>query len=155
MNKTVKTIAWICVVLGLLGVALDVGVYIRGRAFVAQMRESMEAGDFPIFKGRFADTDENGDIDEEDLQEFSLDRDGWFHGGGILDGRRSFAPFSNSRGRLPHLRGDSFSRSCFVLPFLFLTSGPVLAVVGAVILIVNRELKVKDEKEKKEKSKKK
>jgi len=47
MNKTVKTIAWICLVLGLLGLAVDIGLYVRGRAIVANIAERGEAGELP------------------------------------------------------------------------------------------------------------
>ena len=150
MNKTVKTIAWICLVLGLLGVAVEVGIYVRGRALVAQVQESIEAGEFPAFKGRFADVDEDGDIDDEDWEKLPSDRGEWFHFDGMMRGRKSLNTFSNSHGGL-----SSGMRGGFAFLFLLLAGGPVLTVVGAVMLIVNREPKVSDSKEKKEKGKKK
>ena len=53
------------------------------------------------------------------------------------------------------MRGGSFGRVGLAFPFLMLASGPVLTVIGAVMLIVNREQKASDSKDKKEKSKKK
>ena len=150
MNKTVKTIAWICLVLGLLGVAVDVGVYVRGRALVAQVQEAIEAGEFPAFKERFSDVDEDGDVDRDDLKENLRDRDGWPQIAGMMDKRRGFDHFSNSRGRL-----SGMQRGGFTLPLLFLASGPVLTVIGVVTLIVNREPKVSDSKAKKVSGKKK
>lgn len=150
MNKTVKTIAWICLVLGLLGVAVEVGVYVRARSFAAQFRESVEAGEFPMFKSRFAD----GDIDDEDWDKDSFDRSEWFAHGGMIEGRRGFDTFSNSRGFLPGMRDGSVGRVGFALPLLLLAGGPVLIVVGAVTLIVNRETKVEGNKGKKTSKKK-
>lgn len=46
-NKTIKTIAWICLVLGLLGVAADVGVYVRGRIWASEMQEANAFGEMP------------------------------------------------------------------------------------------------------------
>ena len=150
MNKTVKTIAWICLVLGLLGVAIEVGVYVRARSFVAQLQESVEAGEFPMFKSRFS----NGDIDDEDWDKDSFDRGEWFAHGEMIEGRRRFDTFSNSRGFLPGMRDRNVRHVGFALPFLLLASGPVLTVVGAVTLIVNREPKVKGNKAKKTSKKK-
>jgi len=150
MNKTVKTIAWICLVLGLLGVAVEVGVYVRARSFVAQFQESVEAGEFPKFKNRFAD----GDIDDEDLDKDSLNRSEWFAHGGMKKGRRGFDTFSNSRGFLPGMYDGGIGRVGFAIPLLLLAGGPVLTVVGAVTLIVNREPKVEGNKGKKTSKKK-
>ena len=150
MNKTVKTIAWICLVLGLLGVAVEVGVYVRARSFAAQFQESVEAGEFPMFKSRFAD----GDIDDEDWDKDSFDRSEWFAHGGKIEGRRGFDTFSNNRGFLPGMRDGSIGRVGFALPLLLLAGGPVLTVVGAVTLIVNRETKVEGNKGKKTSKKK-
>jgi hypothetical protein len=156
MNKTVKTIAWICLVLGLLGVAVEVGVYVRGRALVAQFQESVESGEFPMFKSLFADGDKDGDIDDEDWDKDSFDRSGRFALGGMMDIRRGFEIFSNNRGWLSGMHDGSFRRIGLVFPLLLLAGGPVLTVVGAVMLIVNRTPKViVESKDKKEKSKKK
>lgn len=153
MNKTVKTIAWICLVLGLLGVTAEVGAYVYGRSRMTEFHEAIEAGEIPAFKDHFFDAD--GDIDQEEWEENFSDRDGWFAFGGMMDGRRGFDTFSKSSGRLPGMRSSSFGRVGLAFPFLLLASGPVLTVIGAVMLIVNREPKESDSKDKKEKSKKK
>jgi len=153
MNKTVKTIAWICLVLGLLGVTAEVGAYVYGRSRITQYKEAVEAGEIPAFKGHFADIDE--DFDEEEWEEHFSDRGGWFAFGGMMSGGRGFDTFTKSSGRMSGMHGGSFGRVGFALPFLLLASAPVLTVVGAVMLIVNREPKSSDSKEKKEKSKKK
>jgi hypothetical protein len=150
MNKTVKTIAWICLVLGLLGMAVEVGVYVSARSMVAKYQESVASGEFPIFKSCFVD----GDTDDEDWDKDSFDRDEWFAHGGMIEGRRGFDTFSNSRGFLPGMRDGSVGRVGFALPFLLLAGGPVLTVVGAVMLIVNREPKVSETKSKKASKKK-
>jgi len=153
MNKTVKTIAWICLVLGLLGMAVGVGAYVYGRSRIAQFQEAIQAGDIPAFKGHFADSD--GDFDIEEWKYGSFDRSEWFTRGEMMDGRRDFNTFSKSSGLLSGMHDGSFGRVGFAFPFLLLASGPVLTVIGAVTLIVNREPKVSDSKEKKEKGKKK
>lgn len=153
MSKTVKTIAWICLVLGLLGMAVEVGVYVRARSLMAQFQESVKAGEFPMLKGRFTDGD--GDFDKENREESDFDRSEWFAHGGMMDGRRGFEPFSNKRGYFLNMHDGSVGRVSFAIPFLLLASGPVLTVVGAVMLIVNREPKVDETKGKKAKSKKK
>ena len=155
MNKTIKTIAWICLVLGLLGVTAEVGAFVYGRSHMAQFKEAIEAGEIPAFKGHFDDVDEDGDINGKDWDKDSFDRSKWFAFGGMMEGGRGFSTFSKSGGPLPGMRDRSFGRVGFVFPFLLFASGPVLTVVGAVILIVNREPKVSDSKEKKEKGKKK
>ncbi len=156
MNKTVKTIAWICLVLGLLGTAVDVGVYVRGQSLMAQFQEAFEAGEMPAFQGRFNNAEKDGGVDRDNLQENAPDRDGEIQRGGMLSGGRGFNTFSNNRSGFPGgMRDGSFGRGGFVLPFLFLLSGPVLAVVGAVMLIVNRTPKKEASNEKKEKNKKK
>lgn len=153
MNKTEKTIAWICLVLGLLGVTAEVGAYVYGRSRITQYKEAVEAGEIPAFKDHFFDAD--GDFDEEEWEEKFSDRDGWFAFGGMMDGGRGFNTFSKSSGRLPGMHGGSFGSVGLAFPFLLLASGPVLTVIGAVMLIVNREPKDSDSKDKKEKSKKK
>ncbi|MCD6576654.1 MAG: hypothetical protein J7K66_01415 [Anaerolineaceae bacterium] len=143
MNKTVKTIAWICLVLGLLGVAVEVGAYVRAQSFVAHMRETIRAGEIPAFKGHFADIDADGDIDKEDWEKAPFYRSKPFAFTGMMDGRRAY-------NALPvgHI-------GLVFLPFLLLASGPVLTVVGAVTLIVNREQKAENSKKKEDKNKKK
>jgi hypothetical protein len=71
----------------------------------------------------------------------------------MMDGKRGFDTFSNSHGYLPGMRDGGFGNFGFALPLLFLASGPILAIVGAVILIVNREPKQVDEKKVKSKKK--
>ena len=96
MNKTVKTIAWICLVLGLLGLAAEVGAYVYGRSRIAQFQEDVETGKIPAFKDHLSDVD--GDIDKEEWRENFSDRDGWIKPGGMKDDRRGINPFSKNRG---------------------------------------------------------
>jgi len=149
MNKTVKTIAWICLVLGLLGVAVDVGVYDFGRSLVTQLQGSIEAGEIPALIGKFTN------MDEDDWGKRSFNQGGWFRDGGMMDSRRDFDTFFNHQRLFSGMHDGSFRSIGFAFPFLLLMSGPVLTVVGTVMLIVNREPKDSDSKEKKEKSKKK
>ena len=153
MNKTVKTIAWICLILGLLGVAVEVGLYVRGRSLVAQMQESIASGEYPPGWGRFGGLHEDedfkgqrGDLEDTDgggeLHRMLLNRDGRFPFGGAMGGARGGV----ARG--------IFGRPAFGIIFLILAAGPVLMVIGAVTLVVNREPKMGEDKRKKSKSKK-
>ncbi len=134
MNKTVKTIAWICLVLGLLGIAVDIGMYVRARTFAAQIAEQIEAGDLPAMGRRFDDGDADG---------FRM-RPG--------KGRGEIIPGSGS----PHFQPGRIGYRSSILgwPLLLVAAGPVLAVVGAVMLIVNREPKEKNSDSKSKKAKK-
>jgi len=137
MNKTVKTIAWICLVLGLLGIAVDIGVYVKARSFAAQIADQIEAGEMP-FAGRRFDDDEDQDADEFRMRpgkgdDWFMPRDGFFHFQPGMIGNRSFS---------------------IGWPLFFLAAGPILAVVGGVMLIVNREPKQSDQEQKTKKAKK-
>lgn len=127
MSNTIKTIAWICLILGLLGLATDIGMYVHGRTMAAQFAERIEAGDFPGFQGKFR----NEDSDE------ILPGDGFERRG------RGVRPL------IPGRRGGFGDRFGFGLPILYFAAGPILTVVGAVMLIVNREPKVEQAKPKK------
>ena len=171
MNKTVKTIAWICLVLGLLGLAVDAGAFIYGRRMAAQMRAALAAGGYPAFgerfrddfgesgkdgfRGRFGDADEDGDVDEDDLQMWRSEHDGQIPFGGMpgIGMRGGFAPSSNRASFARDMHCRSIGRG-FGFLFFVLVAGPVLTVIGAVMLIVNRAPKTTDEKGKKSKSKK-
>lgn len=159
MNKTLKTIAWICLVLGLIGVALDVGAFVYGRTLFngrreqfAQLQEKINEEDFPL-RGRFCLTeDEDGEValDEDCL---SNRKAGFFSMGGNQFDR----PFRGgpSMRNSSSIAGRGMVGGFIILPFLFLASGPVLAVIGAVILLVNREPKLVKAKEGKKKAGKK
>ena len=145
MNKTVKTIAWICVVLGLMGLAVDAGVYFRGRAFAAQMVDRIEAGEMPAFGGRWMDSDDSGDTDAQEIQPLY----------GIPQGRLPLGGMRGGMDRFGTGRGSAgIGQVGFGLPILLLAAGPILAVVGAVMLIVNRVPKDKETELKTEKVKK-
>ena len=146
MNKTVKTIAWICLVLGLLGLAVDIGLYVRGRAIVANIAERGEAGELPALGRRLDDT-ESGEAIKPDESFEGKERP---FGGSFPTGMRggSYIPL-----RRP-ARQD-FRQYGFGSPILLLAAGPVLTVIGAVTLIVNRapiEQESKGRKAKKQKS---
>jgi hypothetical protein len=145
MNKTVKTIAWICLVLGLMGLAVDAGVYMRGRAFATQMAERIEAGEIPAIGGRWMGSDDSGDTDAQEIQPRDGSQEGRLPLGGMRGGMDRFGA-----GR----RAAGFGQFGFGLPILLLAAGPVLAVVGAVMLIVNRVPNGKEKELKNEKVKK-
>lgn len=159
MNKTLKTIAWICLALGLLGMVVDAGALIYGRKLLAnrqaafeEMHAAVESGNTPTAGNRCIAEDANNDgkPDGDCLQVQQPGQPG--QPGAVQPdfGRQSGRGriISNMRDRLNgsrmHLRG--------ILPLFLLALGPILAVVGAVILLVNREPKavvVKEEKEEK------
>jgi hypothetical protein len=147
MNKTVKTIAWICLVLGLLGIAVDIGAYVYGRSIAARVQESIESGDFGGIRKRLGDIDKDGDIDEHDCDEWPSDKKEWFKTGAKIGYKKGSGAFSKSHGGFHGMRGG------FAIPLLLLAAGPVLTVIGAVTLIVNREPKEPEKKDKKNKSK--
>ena len=150
MNKTVKTIAWICLVLGLLGLAVDVGLYVHGRSMVARMQEYAASGELPNAGGRNID----GDLEKED-------KNGDQKIGRLQPGRAGIEnPTGGRRGKIAgdtridrRNVGPGFMGGRIGFPLFFLASGPVLTVVGAVMLIVNRDEKKPEEKNKKSKNK--
>jgi hypothetical protein len=147
MNKTLKTIAWICLALGLLGMAVDTGALVFGRRLVSERQAAFNelrsaAGSLYIAK----DENKDGKPDDDCLQ---LQQPGWpgirQPGFGIQQGRGGM--MFNDRGGF---NGAPFAgRGVFLLFFIAL--GPILLIVGAVILLVNREPKTVDaEKEEEE-----
>jgi hypothetical protein len=149
MNKTLKTIAWVCLVLGLLGMAVDGGALILGHRFVAgrqvafeEMKAAVQSGKGPSAGNNCVAEDANKD-GKPDGDCLNLQAPGQPGIGGRLLGRGMlFKLRNNSDGR----RFGGFG----ILPLFFMAMGPILAVVGAVILLVNREPKAKEEKEEKE-----
>ncbi len=136
MNKTVKTIAWICLVLGLLGIAVDIGLYVKARTFAAQVAEQIEAGEMPFAGRRFDDEDRDSD-------EFRMrpgKADDWFR----------------SRDGFSHFQPGMIGYRSFNIgwPLFFLAAGPVLTVVGGVMLIVNRETTQREPEQNTKKAKK-
>ena len=146
MSKTVKTIAWICLVLGLLGLAVDIGLYVRGREVVTKIAEQVEAGELPALGRRFDDT-ESGEVIKPDESFRGKERP---FGGSFPAGMRGggFMP-QWGPGR------QDFRWLGFGAPILLLAAGPILLVVGAVTLIVNREPKKKETEAKKSMNKEK
>jgi len=163
MNKTVKTVAWICLVLGVLGTALDAGAFVFARkVFVSrrtsfeEMREQYEAGELPHFEDcqdEAGEECEAMDFDRKPLDRFGGKAGGFsqrgFFGGGMIgmDRRAAGGQYTTGWGSHPISGGH------FALPFLMIASGPVLLVIGAVMLIVNREPAKEDKKVKSKKSK--
>jgi hypothetical protein len=144
MNKTLKTIAWICLVLGLLGMVVDAGVLIAGRNMMANRQviagqnNTPSAGSTPQF---------GAPCQQGTCQQGFGKQGNWQQGFGGRLGRGGM--MLNFRGRFN--QGRFGLLGIFAL-FLF-ALGPVLAIVGAVILLVHREPKnaaVKEEKEVKE-----
>lgn len=143
MNKTIKTIAWICLILGLLGVAADVGMYVRGRIWASEMQEAFLSGEMPERGGRFSDGDsenkpENRDRINKDGQPGSFRKSGGMGGASLPGGRTGFA---------------GIGRGTLAMPFFMMAAGPVLTVVGGVMLLVNREPKPKKEEKATKKTK--
>ena len=157
MNKPLKTIAWICLVLGLLGTAVDGGMLLYGRKITADRQAIIEAiqteiqsGDIPDAKNNCVaeDIDQDGKPDGDCLQQQAP----WQPG----TGQPAFGGRLMGRDSRLGVRGGFAERRIAVrgiLPLFFLALGPILLVVGAVILLINREpneAAVKEEKEVKE-----
>ena len=161
MNKTLKTIAWICLALGLMGTAVDAGMLVFGRTLAGEKQTAIEAiqnakqtGNVPNAKNTCIaeDADQDGKPDGDCLQLQAPGQPG--QPGAALPFRRAIVQKmrNNMDGRRFNGRG--------ILPLFFLALGPILLVVGAVILLVNREPKkaavkveqeVKEEKDQKKK----
>jgi hypothetical protein len=159
MNKTLKTIAWICLALGLLGMAVDAGVLIYGRklagerqAAFEEMQAVVQPENDPTAKNRCIaeDANKDGKPDGDCLKLQASGQPGQPGIGGRLIKRSMMLTLRNAPGGR---RFNGFG----ILPIFFIALGPILAVVGAVILLVNHEpkaVKVKEEKEVKEIKKK-
>lgn len=146
MNKTVKTIGWILVALGLLGILADAGALVFGRQLMEQRQADVEnlrpsadegklpaPGDYCIAEDKDGDGTPDGDcLQLPDRPEGSLPGRGnrWPRSGFLT--RRGPAV----RGRLTGFPG---------LPVFLFALGPIMLVVGAVMLLVNREPKPKIE----------
>ena len=155
MNKTLKTIAWICIALGLVGTAVDAGMLVFGRKLVADrqtaietIQKSNQTGNAPDAKNTCIaeDADKDGKPDGDCLQLQAPGQPGQLGFGGRLQQRDTRL---GMRGGFAGRRMAGLG----ILPLLFLALGPILLVAGAVILLVNREPKkaaVKEETEVKE-----
>jgi hypothetical protein len=148
MNKTLKTIAWICIALGILGTVVDAGLVIYGRSMLAQRQaafEEIRSGNTEgsaVLPGRAdiciaADKDKDGKPDGGCLDISKLNRLNLPGSnpalGGMMGGRFAGGPGSRLADR--RMGGIAF------LPLFFFALGPVLAIIGMVILLVNREPK--------------
>ncbi len=164
MNKTLKTIAWVCLALGLLGMAVDGGAIIYGRKLVAgrqaafeEMQAAVQSGNGSATNNKCIaeDANKDGKPDGDCLNLQAPGQPGQLNAGQPEIGGRPIR-----RVMLQKLRNNFNSRrfnGLGILPLFFMALGPILAVVGAVILLVNREPKaavVKEEKEVKETKKK-
>ena len=159
MNKTLKTIAWICLALGLMGTAVDAGLLVYGSKLVVKRQAALEAiqdakqsGSVPVAKNTCIaeDADQDGKPDGDCLQ---VQVPG-------LPGQQGFGGKLLQRDTRLGMRGGFAGRRMAgrgILPLFFLALGPILLIVGAVILLVNREPKkaaVKEDKEIKDQKKK-
>jgi hypothetical protein len=151
MNKTLRTIGWICLALGVLGILAGASALVIGRQFaadrqaaIAEVREAvqdgerLERGQLCIAQDADGDGKPDGEcIEQQDWQQKFAPRQGGQVGGRLMQSSR---PMVNRRAAF----------SLGGLPIFLFALGPVLAVIGAVILLVNREPKenitVEDEK---------
>jgi hypothetical protein len=127
MNKTLKTIAWICLALGLLGMVVDAGAFIVGRTIMSNRQALIASGNGPI-------SGNNPQLNQPRQPGFRS----MMGRGGMM---------SNFRGRF---NGGRFGLGVGIFLLFFMALGPVLAIVGTVILLVHREPKnapVKEEKD--------
>ena len=144
MNKTIKTIAWICVVLGLLGTAADGFMIARVWSWKNDTQARLMDIDVDEVEQRLEDADlekifPHSEWGEEEIrerfEEFRQQK-------GDESVKRAVARFAKNRmpGRFDNrvMRHASHAvRPSF--PFAAIALGPVLLVAGTVTLIVNRE----------------
>ena len=145
MNKTLKTIAWICLALGLLGTAVDAAALIHGRNLIAgrqaaldEMRTTSKSGENPT-TGKFCLAEDANNVGKPDGDCIQAQLPG--NTGARQPG---FESWTGRNGRFMDNRGgfnDGWMNPRGILPLFFLGLGPVLLIVGAVILLVNREPK--------------
>ena len=145
MNKTLKTIAWICLALGLMGTAVDAGMLVYGRKLAAERQTAIETiqdakqtGNVPDAKNTCIaeDADQDGKPDGDCLQLQASGQPG--------TGQPGFGGQLQAGDTRLGMRGGFAVRRMAgrgILPLFFLALGPILLVVGAVILLVNREPK--------------
>ncbi len=148
MNKTLKTIAWICLALGLLGTAVDAGALVFGRKIAGErqaafdeMRAEIQPGSTAAGKNNCIaeDADKDGKPDGDCLNmQAPVQPEGVQPG--IISRPVRRAMLSKMRSNFGGRRFGLFG----FLPLFFMALGPILVVVGAVILLVNRESKVKE-----------
>jgi hypothetical protein len=137
MNKTLKTIAWICLALGLLGMVVDAGALIAGRNMMANrlaiagQNNTPPTGSAP----QFGAPCQQGTCQQENGQQENNQQGKWQQGFGGRFGRGGM--MFNFRERFNHGRFGLLG----IFALFFMALGPVLAIVGAVILLVNREPK--------------
>ena len=148
MNKTLKTIAWVCLALGLLGTVVDAGALLYGRKLAGERQAAFDEIRAEIQLGSTAagkntciaeDADKDGKPDGDCLTvQDPVQPEGAQPG---IIGRPV------RRAMVSRMRADFGSRRIGlfgILPLFCMALGPILAVVGAVFLLVNRESKVKE-----------
>jgi hypothetical protein len=151
MNKTLKTIAWICLVLGLMGTVVDAGILVAGikmaagrQTAIEDIKDQNQTGNMPNAKNICIakDADQDGKPDGDCLKMQAPGQPGQPGAGQPF--RR--AMIQKMRNKMDVRRNNGRG----ILLFLFLALGPILLVIGAVMLLVNREPKKAEVKEKKE-----
>jgi hypothetical protein len=146
MNKTVKTIGWICLALGVLGILADAGAAFAARQFrterlaaIEEINESIQNNERPTISELCIAKDADGDgkpdgdcIQRPDVAQGLFPRQGGQPRRGLMQ---------MPRAGFDRRDGVGFSGS----PIFLFALGPILAVIGAVMLLVNREPKEKAE----------
>ena len=146
MNKTVKTIGWICLALGALGILVDAGAVFTATQFrterlaaIEEISESIQNNERPALSELCIAKDTDGDgkpdgdcIDQPDRPLGFTPRQGGQPGRTLMQ---------QPRAGLDRRAGIGFGG----LPIFLFALGPILAVIGVVILLVNREPKEKAE----------
>ena len=137
MNKTIKTIGWICLALGVLGILAGGGVFLLRQQWIAdrqttaeEFRVTLTEGELPKAGNYCLAEDEDGDGKPDGVclqlpalrEKFS---------------RRGAMRPENRLMQIPRTRlsANRFSMGGGLI--LLFALGPILAVVGAVILLVN------------------
>ena len=145
MNKTLKSIGWICLALGVLGILAGSVLLVLGQQWTADRQATAEELRTFIIEGKLPkasdyclakDKDGDGKPDSDCLQLPAI-RDGFSRRGAMMPQ----GGLIQMRGNRPGGNRLGFGGGGLML---FFAPGAVLAVIGAVILLVYRTPKTQN-----------
>ena len=137
MNKTIKTIGWICLALGVLGILAGGGVFLLRQQWIADRQTTAEEYRAALTKG---------ELPKAGNYCLAEDEDGDGKPDGVCLQLPALREKPSQRGalrpesRLMQIPRTRLSANRFGMGgglILLFALGPILAVVGAVILLVN------------------
>lgn len=148
MNKTLKTIAWVCVVLGIMGMLAILAILGFGQINSADRRAQTLYSVMKTPEFNLAEYTSDCILENEEGESY-INAECIAPKERNLTSRKLAIPRLRPQGRIFSFRPQRGflpyqpSSPSFFLVLLF-ASGPVLTAVGAVILIVNREPRKKE-----------